>query len=122
HLHVAPSSSEMETARLFRALSVSLDTSAQWPFFNTITSAPEPGFGSSLSTTGLQVSPRSAELLTWRRFGGGPLSRIYATSIPSFFLTTLGWILPPATSGVLVRHVPPQLSLIAIRENEKPSE
>jgi hypothetical protein len=37
-------------------------------------------------------------------------------------LTMLGWILPPATSGVLVRHVPPQLSLIAISENEKPSE
>src|SRR6267142_4244908 len=87
-----------------------------------MTSAPEPGLGIELSTTGLQVLPASRDSLIWSRFGGGPLSRIRAINVPSFFLTILGWMLPAPTSGVLVVQVLPQSSVIAINENEKPSE
>ena len=94
----------------------------QLPFASTITSAPVPGFGTSESSTVLHVSPRSVERLTINRFGGGPLSRMYATSVPSFRLASDGWMLPKPTSGVLVFQVAPQSSLIAISEKLKPSE
>ena len=50
--------------------------SAQFPFASTSTSAPDPGFGRSVSSTVLQVSPRSVERLIMSRLGAGPLSRM----------------------------------------------
>src|SRR5687768_4595460 len=95
---------------------------AHLPSLRLITSAPEPGLGRSLSVTGPQVSPRSRDSLACRRLGGGPLSRISATSEPSLRLAMLGWMLAAPTSGAVVFHVAPQSSVIAISENEKPSE
>src|SRR5687767_6593511 len=95
---------------------------AQFPFRSTVTSAPAPGLGSSESSTALHVSPRSVERLTISRLGGGPLSRMYATRVPSFLRASDGWMLPRPTIGVLVFHVAPQSSEIPISEKLKPSE
>src|SRR5687768_16387336 len=96
--------------------------SAHRPPRRLMISAPAPGFGRVLSTTGDHVSPPSRDSLAWRRLGGGPLSRISVYSEPSARRTMLGWMLPAPTSGVLVRQVLPQSSVSAISENEKPSE
>jgi hypothetical protein len=55
-----------------------------------MTSAPDPGFGSVVSSTALHVSPRSRDRLMCSRFGAGPLSRMNATSVPSRFRTSDG--------------------------------
>ena len=68
--------------------------------------------------TGDHVIPSSFEVLTGTRFGGPPLSRMYATSVPSRFRTIDGCTFPAPTNGSLVLHEAPLSSEIAISENE----
>src|SRR6266404_5816485 len=94
----------------------------QLPLRRRIASRLEPGFGMSVSRAVVHVTPSSLEKLMCARFGGGPLSRKYATKLPSFLRTTDGWMHPNPTIGSLAFQVYPPSSLIAIMPNEKPSE
>src|SRR6476659_6965514 len=95
---------------------------AHLPLSRTSTSAPAPGFGRSVSSTDDHVSPRSVDRLIISRLGAGPLSGMYATSVPAFFRASDGWMLPRPTIGELVFHVAPQSSVMAISEKLNPSE
>src|SRR5579872_2961158 len=101
HFQVAPSSSDSDSESRWRPCSVSLLTSAQLPDERPITSRPAPGFAISVSTTALHDWPLSFDSLLRTLLGGGPLSRISATSVPSFLRTRLGCTPPWLTSGWL---------------------
>src|SRR5581483_9505582 len=94
----------------------------QSPFRKRITSRLVPGFRISVSRAKVHETPSSLEKLMCARLGGGPLSRRYATSVPSFFRTTDGCMQPAPTIGSLAVQVMPPSSLIAMMPNENPSE
>ena len=95
-------------------LFVSLHTRTQWPFSNAIHSTLAPGFGMSMCVTGPHVTPASFDSAI-RTCLGNPLSRIIATTVPSFFRTNDGWMLPISCVriGSLKVHVFPQSSVNA---------
>ena len=68
------------------------------------------------------MNPVFQDSLTCSLCGAGPLSRMYATSVPFARLAMVGWMLPAATRGSLNRQVCPPLSVMAISEKLKPSE
>src|ERR1022692_3102569 len=84
----------------------------QWPLRSRITSRLVPGFRMSVSFAEVQVTPSSREELSIARLGGGPLSRRYATKVPSFLRTTEGCTPPAPTMGSLPVQVYPPSSLI----------
>jgi len=122
HFHVFPSSSEIMTVSLYLPSIVSLHTSTQCPLFKTIPSALLPGFGISVYLTSFHVTPPSFDSLTYKYFGYGLLFLMYATSVPSDFKNSAGWMLAIPTIGSLKVHVLPQSSEMAIKDISRPSE
>src|SRR5262245_22345641 len=84
-------------------------------------SMPAPGLGNGESTTADHETPSSRDVLSRIRLWG-PLSRMYATRMPSFLRSKLGWMLPKPTSGRLVVQVSPRSSETAMIEAENVSE
>ena len=75
---------------------------------------PPRGWGTRCRPPAPRSSPSSADVL-WRIRWCGPLSRMKATSVPSFFRTRLGWMLPKPIIGLPVVQVFP--SIVAERHD-----